>query len=85
MASRWRLIDVPRPYNNLFLSDEEVAARNTKIQEMLDDGASLREIVRSGVATSYWVEKNFQGKGWTHRQGIEQGVLVRTMNRKVKM
>ena len=76
---------MPRPYNNLFLSDEEVAARNTKIQEMLDDGASLREIERSGVATKYWLAKHFHGKGWNHRQIIEHGVLVRTMNRKVKL
>ena len=74
-----------RPYNQQFLADKEAAARNAKVQEMLDDGASLREIVRSGVATGYWVKKYFQGKGWTHRQGIEQGVLVRTMNRKVKL
>ena len=85
MASRWRLIDVPRPYNNLFVPDEVAAERTRKTQEMLDDGASLREIARSGAAPRSWLEKHFKGKGWNHRQIIEHGVLVRTMNRKVKL
>lgn len=66
------------------LSAKDAEERNTKIQEMLDDGASLLEIIRSGVASAYWMQRYYPAKGWTHEQIVAHAILVRNMNRKVR-
>jgi predicted transcriptional regulator len=55
-----------------------------KAKQMLEEGCSQQEVALTLNMSRNTIRKYFPGTAWTFQQRAEHGVLVRTMNHKIK-